>query len=516
MTSMIPYLYQLQNTSFQNISSTSFKIGVFDADSTGMTSAQLDSLNNAGKTILTYLSIGEAEDYRSYWQDSWNSNPPSWIVDQNSDWGSYRVKFWDPAWQKIVIDRAVQMAKTGYNGLVMDVVDVYEVSSVRNAYNGSSTVRQEMINFVGKISDATKAINPHFKIVQNNALTLLTTNGSETGAANTAYMSKIDGVNAESTFYLSNNSPTSWKSGNLQYLSKAVNAGMDVFAMDYPTDTTVQAKFISEAIAEGFVPFATNQNLSQVPSINYQTWDKLPVGTLDSFLDTTSTTPPPTSEPTDPTVPTDPMPTDPTPPTSDSDNIIIGSGSANNLSGIATRDQIYGNGGNDTIHGNGGNDYIQGDGAYDTIYGDDGNDALFGNAGNDALYGGAGNDYMSGGTGSDRLEGGAGDDVLYGNDGTDLIFGGAGNDDLYGGIGNDKFHFTRGGGDDVINDFQGAGATRADVIYISSQIYTSKSQIMSHITYSNGDAVIELDNGNSITVAGVSNNAMASTDFVIY
>jgi uncharacterized protein (TIGR01370 family) len=511
MPDMIPYLYLTQNANYQTISDTKFKIGVFDPDSSALTSSQLSTLNTAGKTILGYLSVGEAEDYRSYWQSSWDSNWPSWIVDVNGDWGSYRVKFWDPAWQKIVIDRAVEMARMGYDGIVMDVVDVFEVGSVQNAYNGSSSTRQEMINFVTRIANATKAVNPNFKIVQNNAMTLFTTNGSGTGPTNTSYLNVIDGVNAETTFYMPNNSPTSWQTGNMQYLSHAVNAGLDVFAMDYPTNTSVQAQFIDKAIAAGYIPLATNQNLSQILPINYATYDKLPPGTLDSFIGTGTTNPPPPP----PVEPTEPTPTEPTPPTT-GDNIINGTDGANNLSGIATRDQIYGKGGNDTIHGNGGNDYIQGDGGYDTIYGDDGNDALFGNAGNDTLYGGAGNDYMSAGTGTDRLEGGAGDDVLWGNDGSDTLIGGAGNDDLYGNAGNDKFRFLKGGGDDVINDFQGAGTTKADVIYISSQIYASKSQIMSHITYSNGDAVIQLDGDNTILVAGVAANSLHTTDFVIF
>src|SRR5688572_15934169 len=124
MSDTLAYIYQLQNISYQTLSSLKFKIAVVDDDATGLTASQITNLESSGKNVFTYLSVGEAEDYRSYWQDSWDSNPPDFLLGQNPDWGSHYVKFWDPAWQKIVIDRAVEMAKEGYGGVVLDVVDV--------------------------------------------------------------------------------------------------------------------------------------------------------------------------------------------------------------------------------------------------------------------------------------------------------------------------------------------------------------------------------------------------------
>ena len=46
------------------------------------------------KTVLSYMSIGEAEDYRWYWQQSWGRNrdgrpdacAPVWLGRSNPDW----------------------------------------------------------------------------------------------------------------------------------------------------------------------------------------------------------------------------------------------------------------------------------------------------------------------------------------------------------------------------------------------------------------------------------------------
>ena len=35
------------------------------------------------RIVLCYLSIGEAENYRAYWDMSWNSKPPQWLGAEN-------------------------------------------------------------------------------------------------------------------------------------------------------------------------------------------------------------------------------------------------------------------------------------------------------------------------------------------------------------------------------------------------------------------------------------------------
>jgi len=74
-------------------------------------------------------------------------------------------------------------------------------------------------------------------------------------------------------------------------------------------------------------------------------------------------------------------------------------------------------------------------------------DQVFGGAGTDFLYGMDGNDLIFGGDGQDRIYGGVGTDILWGEKGDDRIFGGIGNDFISGGLGNDLLH----GGDRVVD-----------------------------------------------------------------
>ena len=86
--------------------------------------------------------------------------------------------------------------------------------------------------------------------------------------------------------------------------------------------------------------------------------------------------------------------------------------------------------------------------------GGNGKDTLTGTGGEDILSGGNANDLLSGGGGHDWLYGGNGVDSLDGGAGNDRLFGGNGNDTLSGGDGADIIVIGRGGGNDVVTDFE--------------------------------------------------------------
>lgn len=123
--------------------------------------------------------------------------------------------------------------------------------------------------------------------------------------------------------------------------------------------------------------------------------------------------------------------------------------------------------GNDDLYGYATDDVIRGGAGNDSIYSRDGDDELHGDAGDDSLGGGQGNDVLYGGDGNDYLNGDSGNDQLYG---------GTGNDTLYGGSGNDEYHFSRGWGQDVIQNFD-SGADKTDAIVFAQGIKPEDVQI---------------------------------------
>jgi cysteinyl-tRNA synthetase len=66
--------------------------------------AQLKQKANGGsRQVICYMSIGEAEDYRYYWQGDWTGNRPSWLDNENPAWaGNFKVRYWEAEWQDII------------------------------------------------------------------------------------------------------------------------------------------------------------------------------------------------------------------------------------------------------------------------------------------------------------------------------------------------------------------------------------------------------------------------------
>jgi len=103
-----------------------------DATFTAAEIAQLKNKANGGKrVVICYMSIGEAEDYRYYWDASWNNTKPSWIAAENPDWpGNYKVQYWNADWQGIVYKNSdsylSKILAAGFDGVYLDIIDAFE------------------------------------------------------------------------------------------------------------------------------------------------------------------------------------------------------------------------------------------------------------------------------------------------------------------------------------------------------------------------------------------------------
>jgi Ca2+-binding RTX toxin-like protein len=203
------------------------------------------------------------------------------------------------------------------------------------------------------------------------------------------------------------------------------------------------------------------------------------------------------------------------------DDDIEGDSGDDTLLGGEGNDDIEGGSGSDSILGGIGNDRIDGGAGGDTIYGEDGNDTIDGDSGNDCISGGLGDDCIKGGQGADTIlagdgndsmDGGVGADSILGEAGNDTIIGGQGSDTMSGGTGEDQFYFSSGSGKDVITDFD----VLQDKIVIQSNLNNTNISDFGDLSISdnlNGDAVVNLGNGNNIKLQGVHTGDLASDDF---
>ncbi|MFV0475491.1 MAG: MJ1477/TM1410 family putative glycoside hydrolase, partial [Pikeienuella sp.] len=282
----LPFLYQLQDANYKSLSSADFKIAIIDPDDSELSAAQVQALGASGKQLLAYASIGEAEDYRDYWSSgSWGSRPPSFVLAENPEWpGNYLVKFWEPAWQKIVMQRVDAAVSQGYKGIYLDIVDAYAVAQVKNAYPGTDAqLRQAMIDFVIEISEYAKSKQPGFMVVPQNAVGLLAVNeNNPSSGPNSAYLAAIDGLGVEDLWFDGNGS-SSWTQGDLKYIQHALNADKFVLATSYPTDAAKQSTFTSSALQAGLIPLATDRDLTgKIPAANAGTDQAMKAMNIDT------------------------------------------------------------------------------------------------------------------------------------------------------------------------------------------------------------------------------------------
>lgn len=131
-------LFSTKQDFINAITATDYDILIMDLffkDATEFTSAEIDSLrskaNGGERLIVCYMSIGEAEDYRYYWQAAWNTTPPSWMSTENPDWpGNFKVKYWEQAWQDIIFGNNNSYLKkiidAGFDGAYLDIIDAFE------------------------------------------------------------------------------------------------------------------------------------------------------------------------------------------------------------------------------------------------------------------------------------------------------------------------------------------------------------------------------------------------------
>ncbi|MCK5842577.1 MAG: endo alpha-1,4 polygalactosaminidase, partial [Candidatus Sabulitectum sp.] len=93
---------------------------------------QLKTKGSGGdRLVICYMSIGEAENYRFYWQSDWNNNKPEWLDAENPDWaGNYKVRYWYPEWQAIIFGSSNSyldiILDAGFDGVYLDIVDAFE------------------------------------------------------------------------------------------------------------------------------------------------------------------------------------------------------------------------------------------------------------------------------------------------------------------------------------------------------------------------------------------------------
>jgi cysteinyl-tRNA synthetase, unknown class len=261
------WYYNLSNVDLDLIAKVDADVLVIDFAKNGgkdpLTAADVARLKvgptGKPRTVISYFSIGEAEEFRFYWKDEWKVLPPSWDGGENCAWPkAHKVRYWQDDWRDIIIRGPnaylKQIVAAGFDGVYLDRVDVYEHQ--KDEANPARNLRAEMEKLVGEVKQVGTSLKPGFQVIAQNAEDLL---------LDRSYRNTIDGLGKEDLLYGSKatgkrNEKTDIK-WSLERLNKLRWDWKPVFVVEYPTTQDMITAARPELARLGMVPTFQHRSL---------------------------------------------------------------------------------------------------------------------------------------------------------------------------------------------------------------------------------------------------------------
>ncbi|MCX6895755.1 MAG: endo alpha-1,4 polygalactosaminidase [Verrucomicrobia bacterium] len=219
-------------------------------------------VGKVGRKVVAYLSIGEAEDYRTYWQRSWKTNPPAFLLAENPEWkGNYRVKYWQADWQRIILAAVDKIVASGFDGVYLDIVDGFETfeqdgkNFIDDRLNPETkqSFRRDMVDWVKAVAARARQKNSTALVIPQNGTQLF---------AHADFLRTVDAVGVEDLF---TDGDKLQKAADMKYvlecLAPLTTAHKPVLDIEYPRRKERQAQVREQAAKRGFVWLVTDRQL---------------------------------------------------------------------------------------------------------------------------------------------------------------------------------------------------------------------------------------------------------------
>ena len=275
-SSVNDFLYQLQDIDLTAVGDTKFDLLIMDYSADGSESGEyraeqireLKSSLGGPKLVLAYMSIGEAENYRWYWEDSWDEDydgipdpdAPLWLGPSNPDWpDNYKVKYWESGWRAIVYAYLDEVIEAGFDGAYLDIIDAYEFWGPGGESGlDRETAEREMVDFVIALASYARETRgkTNFGIFPQNGEAL---------SSHPDYVLTVSGIGREDVWYDDDTpQPTSDTEEVISYLDIFKRAGKLVLVVDYVTRQSLIDDLYGKAESRGYVPYATVRDLDRL------------------------------------------------------------------------------------------------------------------------------------------------------------------------------------------------------------------------------------------------------------
>lgn len=237
------------------------------------------------RLVFAYIDIGQAEDYRTYWQSHWiaptedSPGKPRFLISLDPDgWeGNYPVAFWKRKWRKIWFGKnglIQELAQLGFDGVYLDWIEVYEDNHVvKYARSKDVDTTQKIFKFLKKIKKNGRAINEEFLLIAQNAPYLIDED-------QTKYLDYIDAIAIENIWFMGD-SDANWNDAEAGDISNPYNdeystnsliiqcqkiqsLGLPVFTVDYCVNHSNAQYVYQNSTQLSFIPLVTRVSLSEL------------------------------------------------------------------------------------------------------------------------------------------------------------------------------------------------------------------------------------------------------------
>ena len=225
-----------------------FDIAVVDPD------AGLSPLNYRSdhSELFAYVSVGEAEPFRSYYAKM----KPSWFLAENPAWNTKILDVADPAFHAFFFDRIIDpLWAAGYRGFFLDTLDSYQILGDDRR---QKTLQAGLITMIRGIRERY----PEARLILNRGFEILDEVRDVTLAV--AAESLFRGFDPLTGIY--GEVAEADRLWLLQRLNEVRQAGLPVIAIDYvPPGQRDLARATADQIQEvGFIPWVTDKDLASL------------------------------------------------------------------------------------------------------------------------------------------------------------------------------------------------------------------------------------------------------------
>lgn len=217
--------------------------------------ADILKLKESGKKVFAYLCVGEAEDYRFYWKESYTNHLPEWIMRENPDWkGNFLIKYWEQTWKDILLLYMDRIQAAGFDGLFLDKVDAFY--DFKEEELPEINKKEEMKKLLLFLIEKNQREGKNFQFIFNG--------GEEILVEDQEIRDVGLGILVESLYTNGNNQERAPeeiepREKDLKILDRE---GKKVFILEYATDKSVQLKLRKVAKKNHFSIEFSNPDLS--------------------------------------------------------------------------------------------------------------------------------------------------------------------------------------------------------------------------------------------------------------